>query len=72
MKEIKLFECEFCKKQYPNEDLCIECEEYHMLPQEIVKFKYDKYALVKYPNTITVLMSDGQEIVYNKNERVIN
>lgn len=64
MKEIKLFECEFYKKQYADEHLCKECERRHMIPQEIVRSEYNSYLFINYPNTITVLMSDGKKVEY--------
>lgn len=67
MKELKLFQCEFCWSQYDNEHDCKKCEDNHIKPEKISSKSYAQgYDAKNYPYSITVLMEDGQEVKYRK------
>lgn len=65
MKELKLFQCEFCGEQYDNEHDCKKCEDNHISAKVIMAQDYYTHCDSKnYPHTITVLMEDDKKISY--------
>lgn len=68
MIEKKLYQCEFCNTQYADKTVCEECEKSHILPLSIgeSRYKSKKCDSSGYPVTLTVRMSDGEEIVYKR------
>ena len=66
MKEIKLYQCEYCNTQYNNKSECEACEGNHIVPVKIVRTKYRGSKIKQnYPDVIFVEMSNGKTIQYN-------
>lgn len=65
MKEIKLYQCEYCNTQYKNRSECESCEDNHIVPVKIVSAGYHASRLKRnYPDAIIVEMDDGNKIMY--------
>lgn len=65
MKELKLYQCEYCGTQYKNQSECEKCESNHIHPVKIVGCKYHANKKSKeYPDYITVEMDDGKNVRY--------
>lgn len=66
MKELNQYQCEVCGTTYADPQVAIRCEASHILPKNIVNYKYDTYANKKYPEYITVKFLDGSIVLYKK------
>ena len=73
MKEIKLFQCSFCKTNYSNEQQCKECEDNHKAPSrsKIICEKYYSKGIdhTGYPAVISVIMDDGVSVKFKRSKR---
>ena len=71
MKEVKSYKCDFCGTVYATESECKKCEEYHCKPIKITNMKYNKTHKYDsyncYPDSITVIMSDGAVVEFSRN-----
>lgn len=65
MTKRELFICEICGGQYNTEDECKNCENSHIIPKQIVRYSYIP-AISRYPYGVTIKMSDGEELSYNR------
>lgn len=66
MREMKLYQCEYCNTQYKNKTECEVCESNHIAPVRILSAKYHASKLKDYPDTITVEMADGRTMKYKR------
>ncbi|MBP3772441.1 MAG: hypothetical protein J6I53_07110 [Treponema sp.] len=67
MKKVELYVCEVCGTQYKEKIKCSECEKSHVLPTQIIGWKYmPKTFNGGYPIRITVRMADGKDITYKR------
>lgn len=66
MIEHKNYQCEVCGATYADPQVAIRCERSHILPKNIVNYKYDTYANKRYPEYITVNFLDGSILLYKK------
>ena len=68
MREIKRYACEFCGTEFSDRGKATACEKSHKSPVEIVRCRYNSIGVDKtgYPQTVTIKMKDGKEIIYKK------
>lgn len=68
MKAVQKYQCEVCGVEYAAEKAAQECEASHKLPLSIVKVRHLPKGSGRdgYPVTVTVRMSDGQDITYKR------
>ncbi|WP_314667093.1 hypothetical protein [uncultured Selenomonas sp.] len=68
MKKITRFACEICGTEFADSDKAKHCEKSHKKPKEILHCRYNPVGVDTsgYPQTITVKMSDGKEILYKR------
>jgi len=72
MKSISLYQCEICGNQYKFSSDAEACENFHIRPKGKEPILYERYqpyheqGASAYPHTITVVMSDGREIMYRR------
>lgn len=68
MKKITRFACEICGTEFADSDKAKQCEKSHKKPKEFVRCRYNPVGMDTrgYPQTITVKMSDGAEILYKR------
>lgn len=72
MKSISLYQCEICGNQYKFSSDAEACEKFHVRPKDAAPIlcghyqPYHEQGASKYPRTITVVMSDGREIMYRR------
>lgn len=64
MKEIKLYQCEYCHTQYSDKDNCRKCEESHRARAEIKKMKF--VAKQEFPVTVDIEFPNGAIITYKR------
>lgn len=71
MKEVKSYKCEYCGTVYATESECKKCEDYHCKLVKISNIKYTKsykYDIYnRYPDSITVTMSDDAVVEFSRN-----
>lgn len=69
MKEIKFYQCEYCKEKYKNAKEAYACEQNHVLPFKISQSIYVSRAQCPsgYPDLIEVEMADGKICTYHFN-----
>lgn len=58
MTEVKNYICDVCLATYFDAEDAKKCEESHLLPVEVENMQYEEQQ--KYPNVISVRMSDGK------------
>ena len=68
MKTFSLYQCEFCGKQYNNEETCKACEDNHKKPVAVEAKRYvckinDQTG---FPLTVEVYMDDGSSATYRR------
>ena len=73
MNKITRFACEFCGVDFDSKEKAHLCESSHTIPKEIKSARYVSpnhtgdaninYAN-NYPESITILMGDGEEVLY--------
>ena len=68
MKELKFYQCEFCKTQYSLKEECEACENFHNKKLKIrdkfyLGYKNDRN---QFPNRIVVVDESGQTAQYNR------
>ncbi len=68
MKTVQKYQCEVCHTEYAKKEDAVSCEKNHKLPQSIVEARHLPRAQngAGYPVTVTVLMSDGKEVIYKR------
>ena len=68
MKEIKRYACETCGTEFADKEKAKHCEKAHKYPKEVVRCRYNSIGVdvTGYPQTITVKMTDGKEILYKR------
>ena len=68
VKALQKYQCEVCCVEYATEHAALDCEASHKLPQSIVKARHLPKGTGRdgYPVTVTVRMSDGQDITYKR------
>ena len=71
MKQISIFECEYCHTRFNDKEVAEMCENGHKKP---VKVKLAKYTPITsdrlgYPMIVKLEMSDGQIIEYKRLSR---
>lgn len=64
MKELKLYQCEYCHTQYSDEIKCRACEDCHSKKAKIKTMKF--LANDKYPVSINVEIENGKVITYKR------
>jgi len=67
MKEIKLYQCEICGRQYKLSADAKACEKYHQRAVEILDMRFTPWNHMQsspYPHTINVKMEDGKVITF--------
>ena len=66
MKELKLYQCEVCGRQYADKLKAKECEKYHVKDFEIVKRDYRgiNEGAGAFPVKIWVRSKNGEERMY--------
>lgn len=62
MTEVKNYICDICLAPYFDAEDAKKCEKSHMLPVEIENMQYKESR--KYPDVISVRMSDGNTLSY--------
>lgn len=62
MKKLELYECEYCKTQYKEENDALECESRHTTVDHIGECRY--IASAQYPISVEIRMSDGSHRIY--------
>ena len=63
MREETKFICDYCGKEYPTSEECLECESFHQIPDNIVEYTFQKER-TKYPKYITVESINGMYAQY--------
>ena len=68
MKTVQKYQCEVCHTEYAKKEDAVRCEKNHKVPQTIVNARHLPIGQngTGYPITITVRMSDGQEVTYKR------
>ncbi len=68
MKTIQKYQCEVCGEEYAVRDDATNCENWHKIPQAIVRVQHIPRDIrnTGYPVAVTVRMSDGKEVVYKR------
>ena len=68
MKTVQKYQCEVCHTEYAAEKAVQECEASHKLPLSIVNVRHLSKGQngTGYPVSVTVRMSDGQEVIYKR------
>ena len=68
MKKITRFACEICGTEFADSGKAKNCEKLHKSPKEFVRCRYNPIGIDAsgYPQTITVKMSDGEELLYKR------
>ena len=68
MKKITRFACEICGTEFADSGKAKNCEKSHKRPEEFVRCRYNPIGIDAsgYPQTITVKMSDGKELLYKR------
>lgn len=67
MKEISQYVCEFCGTRYNKKDVCLECENQHRIPLEVIGAEHlPKNVSACYPVRINVVFNDGFVVRYEK------
>ena len=68
MKSVQKYQCEVCHTEYAKKEDAMRCEKNHKIPQAIVSARHSPKGQngTGYPITITVRMSDGQEVIYKR------
>ena len=68
MKTVQKYQCEVCHTEYAAEKAAQECEASHKLPLSIVNVRHLSKGQngTGYPVSVTVRMSDGQEVIYKR------
>lgn len=64
MKESKIYICELCGVAYRDKEKCLKCEQQHGIPVIIKSQTYLPQS--RYPEYISVLMSDGSIREYKR------
>ena len=72
MKEIKLYQCEFCYHQYSDQQLAAECEKNHKIPKKVSACRYWSYEQDEsgYPQLIDVVFDNGKTVQYCRREGI--
>lgn len=68
MLEQKLYMCEFCRTQYKDKQMALNCEKNHHIPTQ---FRQPCYHSAKcsndgYPDKIEIVFDDGKTIWYKR------
>ncbi|WP_298594817.1 hypothetical protein [uncultured Mitsuokella sp.] len=68
MKKITRFACEICGTEFADSGKAKNCEKSHKSPKEFVRCRYNPIGIDAsgYPQTITVKMSDREELLYKR------
>lgn len=67
MKKVVLYICEYCHKEYENNEECARCEIEHKIPIRIASAEYEPDGSGgRYPKKIRIKMSDGNAITYKR------
>lgn len=68
MKEVKHYICDLCGTEYNCKNQAQRCEKNHKTPEKVFACRHISYSQNQagYPQTITVTMSDGSNIVYKR------
>ena len=68
MKPVQKYQCEVCHTEYAKKEDAMSCEKNHKIPQAIVSARHSPKGQngTGYPISITVHMSDGQEVTYKR------
>lgn len=68
MKPVQKYQCEVCHTEYAKKEDAMHCEKNHKVPQNITSARHLPIGQngTGYPITITVRMSDGQEVTYKR------
>lgn len=68
MKELSLYQCEYCKTSYANKSDCAECEKNHKTTARIKEKRYLPYKKDRcgYPIELNVEFADGKVIKYKR------
>ena len=68
MREIRHYVCDICGTEYANRGKAETCEKSHKTPKKITYCYYRPISDDKsgYPQRITVEMSDGEKVLYQR------
>ena len=67
MKEIKLYQCEICKRQYQDKQIAIACEKKHFVVDKVTDPIYDASEhKSEYPESVLVHFTNGKSARYNR------
>ena len=68
MKTLQKYQCEVCHTEYAKKEDAVACEKNHKTPMSIQSARHQPKGMdgTGYPVTITVRMSDGQDITYKR------
>lgn len=62
MKKLELYECEYCKTRYKEENDALKCERKHTTVDHIGECRY--VASAQDPIAVEIWMSDGSHRIY--------
>lgn len=68
MKELKLYQCEYCHTKYSSKEECVECECFHNTELKIKEKHYQSFNSSKnpFPIRITIIDKSGQSARYRR------
>jgi len=67
MKELKLYICEICKRQYHDKEVAIGCEKKHLIVESVTEPKYDPSEnKSEYPESVLIHFKGGKSARYTR------